>query len=120
LIQFGCQSGPIFASKSTKIHPKVDSKKHHNFNGFLDRFFEVFGLQLGPNLAPKTAQEPPKIAQEAPKTAQGPPRTAPKTLSRHPWDRSGTCQNAQERFSTIFGEILTVFGTILRRILDDF
>ena len=105
-----------------KIHqnpPKILIKKHRNFDRFGDLFLGVFRLQLEPNLAPKTAQEPPKIAQEAPKTAQGPPRTAPK-LSRHPWDRSETCQNAQERFSMIFDEFLMDFGTILRRILDDF
>ena len=68
-------------------------------------FLKFLGSNLDPTWPPrrpKNRPRSPKIAQEAPKTAQGPPRTAPKTLSRRLQDRSGTSQNAQERFLMIF------------------
>ena len=123
LIQFGCQSGPIFASKSTKIHPKIHSKTHHNFDRFWDRFFEVFRLQLGPNLAPKTAQEPPKIAQDRPRGAQNRPRAAQdgsqdalKTPPRPLWN----LPERQEWFLMIFDGFLMDFWWILDDVASNF
>ena len=116
LVPFLCQNPPKSIQKSIpkRITILID---------FGIDFLKFLGSNLDPTWPPrrpKNRPRSPKIAQEAPKTAQGPPRTAPKTLSRHLQDRSGTCQNAQEWFSMIFGEFLMDFGTILRRILDDF
>ena len=52
--------------------------------------------QIGPKMAPKTAQEAPKTAQEAPKTAQEAPKTAqeaPRTAQEAP----KTAQEAPRR-----------------------
>ena len=52
--------------------------------------------QIGPKMAPKTAQEAPKTAQEAPKTAKEPPKTpqeAPRTAQEAP----KTAQEAPRR-----------------------
>ena len=52
--------------------------------------------QIGPQMAPKTAQEAPKTAQEAPKTAQEAPKTAqeaPRTAQEAP----KTAQEAPRR-----------------------
>ena len=45
---------PFWDPKSTKIHEKIDSKRHPKNDRFLDRFFGQVGSILGPKLGPKS------------------------------------------------------------------
>ena len=52
LIDFGANMPPFFHQKSTNNLPKIDPKRHHFFDRFLDRFFMDFCSMLEANLAP--------------------------------------------------------------------
>ena len=58
--------------KSTKIHPKIDSKRHQKIDQFWYRFFIDFGSVLGSNLDPCW---PPFSAQDGPRGLQNPSKT---------------------------------------------
>ena len=77
---FGANLAPFWHPKSTKIHAKIDSKRHPKNDRFLDRFFAQVGSILGPKLGPKSRSRrsqnaSPKLFQtfqDATKTAQEP------------------------------------------------
>ena len=48
----GANLDRFWYQKSTKIHPKIDSKRHQKINNFFYRFFGHLGSILGPNLGP--------------------------------------------------------------------
>ena len=50
LIDFGANMPPFFHQKSTNNLPKIDPKRHHFFDRFLDRFFIDFCSMLEANL----------------------------------------------------------------------
>ena len=110
LIPFWCQLGFVLARNSTKIHPKIDSKRHQKNYRFLDRFFKHLGSILETKLGPKSRS---KRSQNAPKT---PPR-------RHQ-DRPRATRAHKIEIWTIFGPpsldfrgLWAHFGTILVPIL---
>ena len=62
---------PFWHPKSTKIHAKIDSKRHPKINRFWDRFFAQVGSILGPKLGPKGSQN---ASQNFLKLSKTPPR----------------------------------------------
>ena len=52
LIDFSANMPPFFDQKSTNNLPKIDPKRHHFFDRFLDRFFIDVCSMLEANLAP--------------------------------------------------------------------
>ena len=91
---FDANLAPFWHPKSTKIHPKTDSKRHQKIDQFWDRFFIDFGSVLGSNLdpcwPPRRPKTPPKPLQDASKTTQDASKNAldgprqPKTLPNLP------------------------------------
>ena len=81
-----------------KIHKNPRKNTHFGWSGVQVR------PQIGPQMAPKTAQEAPKMAQEAPKTAQEAFKTA-QEAPRTPQEAPKTAQEApntlQERLPDI-------------------
>ena len=65
---------PFWHPKSTKIHAKIDSKRHPKNDRFLDRFFAQVGSILGPKLGPKSRS----------RRSQNAPQDIPKTPPRQP------------------------------------
>ena len=59
---------PFWHPESTKIHPKIGSKRHHKNDRFLDRFLGHLGSILGAKLGPCWRLFRPKFAQRHPKT----------------------------------------------------
>ena len=49
---FGTNLVGFWYPKSTKIHPKIDSKRHQKNDAFLHRFLRHLGCNLGPKLGP--------------------------------------------------------------------
>ena len=76
----GANLAPFWLPKSTKIQPKIDSKRHPKNDRFLHRFFAEVGSILGPKLGPKSRSRRSQnaspnfflIFQDATKTAQEP------------------------------------------------
>ena len=77
---FGANLAPFWDPKSTKIHAKIDSKRHPKNDRLLDRFFAQVGSILGPKLGPKSRSRRSQnaspnfclIFQDATRTAQEP------------------------------------------------
>ena len=77
---FGANLAPFWNLKSTKIHEKIDSKRHPKNDWFLDRFFAQVGSILGPKLGHKSrsrrsqnaSPKPFQTFQDATRTAQEP------------------------------------------------
>ena len=69
---FCANLAPFWHPKYTKIHPKIDSKRHQKIDQFWYRFFIDFGSVLGSNLDPCW---PPFSAQDGPRGLQNPSKT---------------------------------------------
>ena len=114
---------PSWLPKSSKILPKIDPKRHQNFDRFLLRFFIDFGSVWEPSWShvgglfraktpprrpktrpgrPQDATRRPQDTPRRPKTPQDTPK-APKTIPR-------------QRFGEDFWEILEDFEKIFGRI----
>ena len=81
-----------------KIHENPRKNTHFGWSGVQVR------PQIGPQMAPKTAQEAPKTAQEAPKTAQEAFKTAqeaPGTAQEAPKTAQEAPKTLQERLPDI-------------------
>ena len=66
---------PFCHPKSTKIHEKIDSKRHPKNDRFLDRFFGQVGSILGPKLGPKSrSRRSQNASQNFFKLSKTPPR----------------------------------------------
>ena len=77
---FGANLASFWHPTSTKIRPKIDTKRHHKKNQFLDRFFGYLGSILGAKLRFKLRRETSadralrKMSRDA---SQGAPRRFP-------------------------------------------
>ena len=107
-MRFWCQLGSILPPQFHQNPPKIDPKRHQNFDRFLLRFFFDFGSVLGAKLelcwppfsfqdaprgfqdAPRTPTKRPKTPPRHPKTPQDPPRTPPRRPKPSPEDDVAT------------------------------
>ena len=113
--------------KITKDPKKIDSKRHHKINQFLDRFLidfsSVLDAKMVPCWPPFSAQDRPRglpdgsrYSQDALKTALNFPRH-PKMLPRRPKTPPRRPKTPPRRLQT---SILADFGSIFGRFLIDF
>ena len=89
---FGANLAPFWHPKSTKIHAKIDSKRHPKNDRFPDRFFAQVGSILGPKLGPKSrSRRSQNVPQDTPKTPPRQPKSHKSTQDRnlvHFWSQS--------------------------------
>ena len=122
--QLGFIFGGVWGPRWDQIASKIDLQIHQKIDHISDRSWDRFWLILGPNLEPKTAQDPPSWSQDAPKTLQIGAKIGPKPITfnqhdpKYPQSRPRT--PPWTSFSLIFDGFLILFSSIFVRFLIDF
>ena len=116
--------GGFLEPKITKNPKKIDSKRHHKINQFLDRFLidfsSVLDAKMVPCWPPFSAQDRPRglpdgsrYSQDALKTALNFPRH-PKMLPRRPKTPPRRPKTPPRRLQTsMLGDFWSIFGRFL-------
>ena len=79
--QLGFIFGGVWGPRWDQIASKIDLQIHQKIDHISDRSWDRFWPILGPNLEPKTAQDPPSWSQDAPKTLQIGAKMGPKPIT---------------------------------------